>query len=571
MECNELGLAFNQVDSKPGFWNVKAWYSTDPQQERFRVIKCAELSEEVCLGGDDRLANGRTCRKGHTGPLCSTCKEDWQLGSDGLCEFCGGGGSLSHGLIALLCVSIAVVAGAAAVMAKRKGDVIKGKAKEYKDKILSYKAVRVIRAINWKGLALKLKIMLGLFQVTTTMTINFDVAWPRAFSNMQEGFAFVNVDLPNMGCHVGLNYVDKFLSAVLAPIAVGMPFAIGFVVFGALFKASKRPRLVEDGGLDMLLRARNNSLKVVIYMLFLVYTSTSNTILRMFDCMPLENGKSYLKADFSIECGSATVHTRAFGSAHSFDWYRGWAVVAAFIYPLGVPVFFFFVLWLNRKQLFVEGSDEPTAELEDEMGFLYGGYRKDLWWWECVELLRKLVLTGIIAIYKPGSPEQLFLAIVLAVTFIVGYARMNPYADASGSDLQLVCQLQIFFLSITAFALQLTALAAASSSSGHREDSFSSSSFETVLMLMATAPLVMATLQVGFVLAREYRHAAAALEEPQVGQKKPKKDESVAPGANPLGLDAKTMGILGKNADGGTASGGAGPLAKGVPRTKVLL
>jgi hypothetical protein len=45
----------------------------------------------------------------------------------------------------------------------------------------------------------------------------------------------------------------------------------------------------------------------------------------------------------------------------------------------------------------------------------------------------------------------------------------------------------------------------------------------------------------------------------------------VTPGANPLGLDAKTMGILGKNADGGTASGGAGPLAKGVPRTKVLL
>jgi hypothetical protein len=68
-----------------------------------------------------------------------------------------------------------------------------------------------------------------------------------------------------------------------------------------------------------------------------------------------------------------------------------------------VPVFFFFVLWLNRKQLFVEGSDEPTAELEDEMGFLYGGYRKDLWWWECVELLRKLVLTGIIAIYKPPA------------------------------------------------------------------------------------------------------------------------------------------------------------------------
>ena len=193
-----------------------------------------------------------------------------------------------------------------------------------------------------------------------------------------------------------------------------------------------------------------------------------------------------------LACGDATVQTMAFGGVYSFAAYQYWAGFAVLAFPLGIPVLFFILLWLHRNDLFEEGSDEPKEELRDELGFLYAGYRKQYWWWESVELFRKLALTGIIAFFKPGTPEQLFLGIVLAVVFIVGYAREKPYLDTSDSDVQLVCQLQVFFVSISAFAVLTTA---------HRTDEsnpFTSSAFSMLMVLVGVGPLVVVAIQIFF-------------------------------------------------------------------------
>jgi hypothetical protein len=227
-------------------------------------------------------------------------------------------------------------------------------------------------------------------------------------------------------------------------------------------------------------------------MLFLIYPSTSNTILKMFSCRKLENGRSYLMADYSIECGDAKVQTMAFGRLYSFTAYQYWAGFAVLAFPLGIPILFFLLLWLHRNDLFEEGSDEPKEELRDELGFLYAGYRKQYWWWESVELFRKLALTGILAFFKPGTPEQLFMGIVLAVVFIVGYAREKPYLETMDSDVQLVCQLQVFFVSVSAFAVLTTA---------HRTDEsnpFTSSSFSTLMVLVAVLPMIVVAIQIFF-------------------------------------------------------------------------
>ena len=262
-----------------------------------------------------------------------------------------------------------------------------------------------------------------------------------------------------------------------------------FVVFSVLFKASRAPRAGADGKTHPLLRMRNLCLKLVIFMLFLIYPSVSNTILKMFSCRTLGNGKSYLTADYSIECGGAKVHTHAFSGKYSFDAYRAWAGAAVLVYPIGVPIFFFIVLWLQRGALFVAGTDEPAAEAKETLGFLYAGYRPKYWWWECVELFRKLALTGIIAFFKPGTSEQLFLGIVLAVAFIVGYAREKPYLKLHDSDLQLACQLQVFFVSLSAFAMLTMAQRDRSA------NPFVSSAFEGVLLLVGTGPIILVAMQ----------------------------------------------------------------------------
>ena len=163
------------------------------------------------------------------------------------------------------------------------------------------------------------------------------------------------------------------------------------------------------------------------------------------------------------------------------------------MYPIGVPVFFFLVLFVTRDELFEPGTDTPNPDKAEQLGFLYAGYTKKYWWWECVELFRKLALTGILAFFKPGTPEQLFLGIVLANVFIVGYAREKPYLEFGASDLQLACQQQVFFVSLSAFAVLTTA----GRDSG-ANPAFTSSAFGMVLLLMGVAPVVVAVLQMFF-------------------------------------------------------------------------
>ncbi len=51
------------------------------------------------------------------------------------------------------------------------------------------------------------------------------------------------------------------------------------------------------------------------------------------------------------------------------------------------------------------GSRERIAI--DRMGFLLNAYQVSCWYWEMVELVRKLILTGILVVVYQGTPPHL--------------------------------------------------------------------------------------------------------------------------------------------------------------------
>jgi hypothetical protein len=51
------------------------------------------------------------------------------------------------------------------------------------------------------------------------------------------------------------------------------------------------------------------------------------------------------------------------------------------------------------------GSRERIAI--DRMGFLLNAYHVSCWYWEMVELVRKLILTGILVVVYQGTPPHL--------------------------------------------------------------------------------------------------------------------------------------------------------------------
>ena len=72
--------------------------------------------------------------------------------------------------------------------------------------------------------------------------------------------------------------------------------------------------------------------------LFLIYPSTSAAIFATFQCEPLDDGTSWLRADLSIDCNSPT-HT----------WYVGYASWMVLVFPIGTPLLYYAILRCNKK------------------------------------------------------------------------------------------------------------------------------------------------------------------------------------------------------------------------------
>ncbi len=51
--------------------------------------------------------------------------------------------------------------------------------------------------------------------------------------------------------------------------------------------------------------------------------------------------------------------------------------------PIGIPAFFWALLWRNRFAL-------HTDSVKARFGFLYAGYRAEVWWFEMVDAIHKV-------------------------------------------------------------------------------------------------------------------------------------------------------------------------------------
>jgi hypothetical protein len=61
------------------------------------------------------------------------------------------------------------------------------------------------------------------------------------------------------------------------------------------------------------------------------------------------------------------------------------------------------------------------------IGGLYANYDPDCWYFELIELLRKVVLTSLLVFIAPDTPLQSAMGVLFAVFFLILYAYAAPY------------------------------------------------------------------------------------------------------------------------------------------------
>eukprot|EP00937_MAST-01D_sp_MAST-1D-sp2_P003491 g3491.t1 len=298
----------------------------------------------------------------------------------------------------------------------------------------------------------KVKIVISLFQVLSQFTTNFpQVAWPLEFKDLVGDLQIFNFDFFNtaaIGCAAQTTFYETFIIQSFFPI----------LVCTIIFLVHKTAVLLD-------LDAFSNPgivYKYCLFILFFVYPGTSNAVLRMLRCDTLDDGSQFLYADYTIQCDDPDPYPIFLGtSSIRYQDARVLAILLIFVYPIGVPLLFFGLLWRSRDDLYDQGGKkdvygrpiEPDEQTAFKLGPLYEAYLPQYWYWEVIELFRKLILVGILVFILPDTPTQLAVGALLALIFIVSYAKFSPYQADDDDTLQLACQVAIFMSFFTALLL----------------------------------------------------------------------------------------------------------------------
>jgi len=279
-----------------------------------------------------------------------------------------------------------------------------------------------------------LKIILGFLQIATTLRYLPSIFWPSMFRAFLSAFDFVNLALipwNSVGCVVPIDYYIKMVGMIIIPAGV---IAVLSCLFLIPLYAFDRADFGDDDH-SKLRRKKYRLLfyKAIIFTLFLIYPAVSRQVISFFNCETI-NGKSFLVADFHLEC-------------YTNRWYQyaTAAGVGIVVYPVGIPLLFLGLLCRNRMNLRRPG-------IMVSLGFLYESYNANVWWFELVDMGYKLIMTSLL-VFIPSN-LQLGCALVVCLGYCCAITLLKPYVRSRNEVLAFLVQVEILLFLLAAYTNQ---------------------------------------------------------------------------------------------------------------------
>ena len=100
---------------------------------------------------------------------------------------------------------------------------------------------------------------------------------------------------------------------------------------------------------------------------------------------------------------------------------RELAWVAIVLFPIGVPLLYGALLLRDRHELMQGEGVWQEKDLARALSFLHSEYEPAWFWWELVEVAKKLLLTGFftLEVFRPGTITQLVGALLVSLCFLM--------------------------------------------------------------------------------------------------------------------------------------------------------
>ena len=246
------------------------------------------------------------------------------------------------------------------------------------------------------------------------------VQYPLVYESFLAALSVVNLhlaDIMSLACVLETNFYTQLILATVVPMVVLSALAITYFVAVRRNKHSIRAMRL----------AKKEHLSVALFIIFIVYSSVSYTIFQTFICDRLDSEVTYLRADYSIMCSTGT-----------HEAYTTYAGIMVFVYPVGIPITFAWLLFTNRHEIKNvvatnrAGVQIEPARLEALEAFkdLWAPYRQNRYYYEVIECARRITLTGLAVFIYPGSTAQVAIEALFAVLFTIMTEMLRPFADS---------------------------------------------------------------------------------------------------------------------------------------------
>eukprot|EP01048_Picozoa_sp_COSAG05_P009696 COSAG05_NODE_809_length_7187_cov_20.173109_4_plen_336_part_00 len=99
-------------------------------------------------------------------------------------------------------------------------------------------------------------------------------------------------------------------------------------------------------------------------------------------------------------------------------------------------------------------AEERTDQVKKKFSFLVKDYQPKYYYFECVFLVEKLILTGLLIFVPPGTIAQAYVATLTSFTFCVIQTKYMPYEAMQDNLLKQLCELQLLMTLIISIVLR---------------------------------------------------------------------------------------------------------------------
>ncbi|CAN0422344.1 unnamed protein product [Ascophyllum nodosum] len=207
------------------------------------------------------------------------------------------------------------------------------------------------------------------------------------------------------GCVADVDFHGRLLIMTMGPILIMI------ILRGTYSYVVRR----HDATEETIQIAQHKHVSAVLFILFLVYSSTSSMVFQMFDCDALDDGHRYLRADYTIYCDELRHRALLI--------YAGFMVL---VYPLGIPAVFAFLLYRNRGLLLDKVARKDASSVKS-ISDLWKPYKPSRLYYEVFECGRRIVLMSVVMIIDDDSAAQIAVSLMLSIIFTVMSEALAPY------------------------------------------------------------------------------------------------------------------------------------------------